>query len=387
MKVELITVGTDLLLSDIINTLAAHVTRKLCELRLGLTCRLTVGEDVALITDVLQTAVSRADVVMVVGGLTQQEQYVTLRALATVTGHTFTPEQKIHPAAQWLGDKAYLSGWLLTTHAGVFICLPRHRAELAYLLDAQVLPWLRRHMPAERVSAWRLLRTVGVMESNLRQQLADIATGENSRLSYDSFAGQTAIRLWAEGGSETAVTTELDRLQAEVDQRLGDYIYGGDQDRLEQVVLRLLQQSQIKLALAECYTGQILTQLLQTVDQKNGRVAATPTTDAQQLADHLSITDLPTQGDLTQWCRHAAEQLLQQADAGLGLVVYNHLTPGGIQMLITLASPLGVSITQRSFSGRPENIDQWVCSLALAHLRRWLLVNGVVEWAGSRVAE
>lgn len=379
MKVELITVGTDLLLSDIINTLAAHVTRKLRDLHLGLTCRLTVGEDVALITDVLQTAVSRADVVVVVGGLTQQEAYVTLRALALVTDHAFTVEQKIHPTAQWLGDKASLSGWLLTTGEGVFICLPRHRAELSYLLDAQVLPWLRHHMPVERVSGWRLLRTVGVMESNLRQQLADIAIGENSCLSYDSFAGQTAIRLWAEGGSDQAVTAELDRLNRAVSQRLGDYIYGTEQDRLEQVVWNLLWQSQVKLVLAECYTGQVLAHLLETIEQKNGRITATPTTDAPQLADYLSITLLPTQGDLTQWCRHAAEQLLRQSEANLGLVVYNHLTPGGIQTLITLASPLGVSITQRSFSGRPENIDDWVCSLALAHLRRWLLVHGTAE--------
>jgi hypothetical protein len=72
-----------------------------------------------------------------------------------------------------------------------------------------------------------------------------------------------------------------------------------------------------------------------------------------------------------------AERLLQRAESDLGLVVYNHMTPGGIQMLVTLASPMGVSVTQRSFSGRPENIDQWVCSLALAHLRRWLLVHKV----------
>jgi nicotinamide-nucleotide amidase len=377
MKVEVITVGNDLLLSDVINTMAAYVTRKLHEVRVGLTCRLTVGEDVALLTDVLQTAVSRADVVIVVGGLNEEQQYVTLRALATIVGHPFDNQQMAPPAAQRLGSSdVELNGWLLETENGVFFCLPRQRPELAYLLDAQVLPWLRQQMPAERVSAWAMLRTVGLMESNLRERLADVAAGENSRILLDSFAGQTNVRLWAEGSSDQKVTAELSRLKELISQRLGDYIYGSETDRLEQVIVRLLRQSDVRLVLAECNTGRVLARLLEPADEENGRIRAIPTYDAAQLADYLNSPNLPTESDLIQWCRGVAEQLLQQSDAALGLVVYNHLTPGGIQMLITLASPMGVSVTQRSFSGRPENIDQWVCSLSLAHVRRWLLVHG-----------
>jgi len=377
MKVEVITVGNDLLLSDVINTMAAYVTRKLHEVRVGLTCRLTVGEDVALLTDVLQTAVSRADVVIVVGGFNEEQQYVTLRALATIVGYSFDSQQIGPPAAQRLGSSdVEMNGWLLETDNGVFFCLPHQRPELAYLLDAHVLPWLRQQMPAERVSAWAILRTVGLMESNLRERLADVAAGENSRILLDSFAGQTNVRLWAEGSSDQEVSAELDRLKGLIGQRLGDYIYGSETDRLEQVIVRLLRQSEARLVLAECNTGRVLARLLEPADEENGRVRAIPTYDAAQLADYLNSPNLPTESDLIQWCRGVAEQLLQQSDAALGLVVYNHLTPGGIQMLITLASPMGVSVTQRSFSGRPENIDQWVCSLALAHVRRWLLVHG-----------
>ena len=377
MKVEVITVGNDLLLSDVINTMAAYVTRKLHEVRVGLTCRLTVGEDVALLTDVLQTAVSRADVVIVVGGLNEEQQYVTLRALATMVGYSFDSQQMAPPAAQRLGSSGVeMNGWLLETDNGVFFCLPHQRPELAYLLDAHVLPWLRQQMPAERVSAWAILRTVGLMESNLAERLADVAAGENSRILLDSFAGQTNVRLWAEGSSDKEVSAELDRLKGLIGQRLGDYIYGSETDRLEQVIVRLLRQSEARLVLAECNTGRVLARLLEPAAGENGRVRAIPTYDAAQLADYLNSPNLPTESDLIQWCRGVAEQLLQQSDAALGLMVYNHLTPGGIQMLITLASPMGVSVTQRSFSGRPENIDQWVCSLALAHVRRWLLVHG-----------
>jgi nicotinamide-nucleotide amidase len=377
MKVEVVTVGNDLLLNDVINTTAAYITRKLQELRVGLTCRITIGESLSLLTDVLQAAVSRADVVIIVGGLTEPERYISLRALATITGHPYRDGHQPVPSAQLLvGSHADAGGWILPIETGTFICLPRQRYELSYLFETHVLPWLRANMRAERVSNWILLRTVGIMESSLRARLADIDVGPESRISFDSFAGQVDIRLWAEGDSESDVTAELDRLKQLIARRLGDYIFGEEADRLEKVILDLLRQSRRRLVLAECNTGRALMRLLDLAARPEDRVQAIPTYDAEQLADYLQMTGLPSQGDLTQWCREAAERLLQRPDVDLGLVVYNHLTPGGIQTLVTLASTMGVSVTQRSFSGRPENIDQWVCSLALAHLRRWLLVHG-----------
>ncbi|HEX6383482.1 MAG TPA: hypothetical protein VF177_02325 [Anaerolineae bacterium] len=78
---------------------------------------------------------------------------------------------------------------------------------------------------------------------------------------------------------------------------------------------------------------------------------------------------------MTQWCRTAAEQLRLKSETDLGLVVYKNVTRSGVQVLVTLASPTGVSVTQRSFGGHPENIDQWAFTLGLTHLRRWLLVH------------
>jgi hypothetical protein len=79
--------------------------------------------------------------------------------------------------------------------------------------------------------------------------------------------------------------------------------------------------------------------------------------------------------DLTRWCREAAERLKEKAAADIGLLVYNNITPGGIQLLITLASSSGVSVMQRSFGGHPDNIAQWASTLGMVHLRRWLLAH------------
>jgi hypothetical protein len=100
-----------------------------------------------------------------------------------------------------------------------------------------------------------------------------------------------------------------------------------------------------------------------------------PTTTWTDLADYLHLEKLTPESDLTHWCRVAAERLLLESETDLGLVVYNNVTQGGVQVLVTLASPHGVSVTHRSFGGQPANINQWACTLGLTHLRRWLLAH------------
>jgi hypothetical protein len=104
-------------------------------------------------------------------------------------------------------------------------------------------------------------------------------------------------------------------------------------------------------------------------------VTVAPSKTGAELAQHLDLSLLTSDTDLTRWCREAAERLKEKAAADIGLLVYNNITPGGIQLLITLASSYGVSVMQRSFGGHPDNIAQWASTLGMVHLRRWLLAH------------
>ncbi len=146
---------------------------------------------------------------------------------------------------------------------------------------------------------------------------------------------------------------------------------------MEDVLLLHLQNSHIKTAAAECYTdgslAQTLGQALTTSDEPLVTIAPSRTGD--ELAYHLDLEQLTGDTDLTRWCREAAERLKEKDAADVGLLVYNNVTPGGIQLLITLASAYGVSVMQRSFGGHPDNIAQWASTLSMVHLRRWLLAH------------
>lgn len=375
MKVEIISIGTELLVSDILDTNSAYISRSLREAKVDLTCKVTVGDNPDMIAGVLRVALERADVVLTTGGLGRGRDDFTRQAVAVVTERPLTATEPGIAGAVLLGnpDKR-LTGLMVEEAAGTIVCLPGNRREVAYLLETEVLPYLRRRIAGRAKSGWLLLRTVGVMESSLKQELADITLDPNYRITFDSFAGQTSIKLWADAESEELVTQKLENLRQVIVARLGDHVYGQGQDRLEEVVLQVLTRSGIKVAIAECYTHRILARSVGLLPGSEQVIYWVPTSAGNDLATQLQIEAL-SEDNLTQWCRTAAERLRLQSGADLGLIVYNNVTQGGVQILVTLASPNGVSVTQRSFGGHPENIDQWAFTLGLTHLRRWLLVH------------
>lgn len=375
MKVEVISIGTELLVSDILDTNAAFISRSMREVQARLTCKVTVGDEPEMIANVLRVGLQRADVVLTTGGLGSEESDYTRRAVAAVTGRRITLHLPGISGATLLGgENGQPGGILIEDKAGTIICLPGNRREMAFLLETEVFPYLRQRIPKQMKSGYVLLRSVGVMESSLKQELAPFLLGERHRITFDSFAGQTNIRIWAEAQSEDIVQQELEQLKQEVMNRLGDHMFGFENDRLENSVFQSLVESGVQLALAECYTDRILSQTLNQIPEAKEVITLLPTNNWVELADYLQL-DQVNQENLTRWCRTAAEQLLEKSNTDLGLVVYNNVTQGGIQILVTLASPYGVSVTQRSFGGHPENIHHWAFTLGLTHLRRWLLVH------------
>ncbi len=372
MKVEIVSIGDELLVSDVLDTNIAHLSRSLREINVPITCKVTVGEDVALVADVLRIALERADVVLAIGSLYEQEKGV----LQTAVTRFFDASANLPDRGNFMTkmgvEPVLLPSIWLETYQGFVICLPRDRQEMSYVLETAVLPFLQTKIQQESAfkSGWKLLRAVGVVESSVRSQLGELPQIPGTRITYDSFAGQTNIRLWAEGESEELVAQKLAQLKFEVIEQLGDHVYGEEDTRLEQVVLQMLVASQTKVALAECHTNRIIANTLAVWPESDGLIFSTPVDNSAELARYLRIP--PLADDLTSWCREAATQLLWQSKTDLSLLVFKNVTQGGIQVLVILASESGVSVTQRSFGGHPENIDAWAFSLGMAHLRRWL---------------
>lgn len=375
MKVEIISIGTELLVSDILDTNAAYISRSLREVNVTLTGKITIGDDPEMIADAFQVALRRADMVIATGGLGYGKDDFTRQAITAVTHRHTTPEPPgIHGAILLGNSEIGSTGLMLEEPTGALVCLPGNRREMSYLLETEVLPYLRQQLKTEMQTGWTLLRCVGVMESSLKQDLADLTANSDLRITFDSFAGQTNIRLGAKASSEQALQEKLASLKTAVSQRLGDHVFGEEADRLETVVLKNLLKNNLRLNLAECYTHGIINKTITPLAGAAEQIKLHPARTWKELGAALQLESL-TGDNLSQWCRSAANALRSQDNSDLSLVVYSNVTQGGVQILVTLASPNGVSVTQRSFGGHPENIDQWALTLGLTHLRRWLMVH------------
>jgi nicotinamide-nucleotide amidase len=378
MNVAIVSIGTELLLTDILNTNAAHVTRRLRENKIPISCRITIGDDQAAIASLIQELLPRYPIVITLGGLGTGPEDYTRQAIAEATGRQLLegPERALSGSRRLGESHAPNPGLLIEEDNGtLLIGLPGNPREMAYLFETEVLPCLRQRLETTAASAWSLLRTAGAMESNLEQQLADLHNGHHRQITFASYAGQTDIRLWVEGETQERVHQELAKLEHEVVMRLGDHIYGREGDRLETVLVRHLAVTGVTLTVAECHTNHALTRTFNRSPGSNVVATVVPEQTEEELGHRLGLPPLAGESDLTRWCRLAAECLRNDAQTRLALIVYNHVTPGGVQVLVTLASEHGVSVIQRSFGGHPENIDHWASTLGLVHVRRWLLAH------------
>ena len=377
MKVEIVSISHQLLMSDILDTNAAHVSRSLSQVKIDLTCKVTVGDDLDLITDVIETALRRADVVITIGGLGAGRTDFTRQAVARALKRDYSPEFPGIAGATILGDEnAYMPGIFVHDEQGALFCLPANRREMAFLLETEIFPYLQQYASLPQKSNWILLRTVGIVASTLKETLAGLAREPHEKVTYDAFAGQANIRLWAQGDSDEEINARLTRLKAEAQRRLGDHIYGEGEERLEKVVLTSLRQSQRRLILAECNTNRLLARTWQRLLTSDDSVVASIATNSdEQLATYLQMPPYTADDDLVRWCRDVAETLLEQTKSDLSLVIFKSMMQGGVQVLVTLASLHGVSVINRSFGGHPDYIDEWAATLGLTHLRRWLLVH------------
>lgn len=377
MKVEIISISTKLLLGEILDTHTPYVSRTLREMNADLTCKVVVGDDLEMVANTLETAFKRAEIVLIIGGLGDGAEELIVKAAAQVTGRELTAQFPGLEGAQPLGlSYEQPAGFLLEDGRGTLIYLPGKRREIGYLLETEALPYLNQQIrAAEPHLGWTLLRTVGIMESSLKERLADLELGAGHRITYDTFAGQTNVRLWVESTDERQVEQELDALSNLITTRLGDHIYGFGEDRLEDVVIQLLIQRKCTLTLTECYTENILTNMFTSALIPNEIMTPWPATTWQELCTTIEAGELTSQTDLVQWCRDVSSRILVKSGTDLSLLIYKNVNKGGVHLIVTLASSLGISTTRRSFGGHPENINQWAATLGMAHLRRWLVAQ------------
>ncbi len=394
MHAEIVMIGTELLLGEIVDTNANKLARALRDIGLDLYYKTTVGDNETRITEVLNLALDRSDVVITSGGIGPTVDDITRQAAANATGrqlvYSTELEAQIADRFRLFGRKmaennkrqAYIPEGALPLAnpvgtapcflsedlrgRGFIISLPGVPRELEYMLEHTVIPLLVERVGGVKVTKVRILRTCAVGESNVDRGIGDLMTAENPTVGLAAHVGQTDVRIVAKADTEAAADALISPMEAKLRERLGVAIYGVEKETAPEVVGGLLVEQELKLGVIDTFTGGQLTRDL--IEAGFGDLITIHLSPAN-VADALKAAGLDSRPDL------------QDADARtLATSLAESVTPAG-GLGFAMLGPFEDSSTFIALIGPGENrlFERSRNYQDTDYIRRWLTIQGL-DW-------
>lgn len=378
MRAEILTIGTELLLGEIVDTNTADLARAFRSIGADLFRTTTVGDNVERIAEAVRESMARSDVLLTTGGLGPTVDDPTREgiALALDVPLEFKPElweqiqerfarfrrrptennrRQAHlpqGATAFENTVGTAPGFWAESGGHVVIALPGVPAEMRHLLEGDVLPFLRARFALEEVIEVRVLRTAGAGESWLDQRIADLERLSNPTVGVSAHPGRVDIRITAKGKGRGEAQELILPLEVELRRRLGEAVYGADGETLEHAVGEQLERHRWGLVVLEGGTDGALA-------------AALPIAVAVNLDLIIGAGDLPTQ----------VHRQMGETGAHVGLALRLDHEEEGRSIEIAVITPEAEKHLEHSYGGPPGSATEWAVSLALDSLRRSLLGN------------
>lgn len=289
MQAEVIAVGSELLLGQIIDTNSAVIARHFASIGLNLFYKTTVGDNLARTTAVIRQALDRSDVVVTTGGIGPTADDITREAVAAATGRELVfSEDLMRQIEAYFASRgfrlspsnrrqAYIPAGAIPVENPVgtapafivdaddktLITLPGVPREMEYLLVNRALPYLRQRYGIQGQIRLRVLKCVGLGESRIGERLADfMERGTNPTVGTLAHLGQVDVRIAAKGADAEEANRLIAPVEAEIRARLGDAVFGADADTLEAEIGRRLETMGTRVALVEVGTAGAATERL-----------------------------------------------------------------------------------------------------------------------------
>jgi competence/damage-inducible protein CinA-like protein len=379
MNAEIITIGTELLLGDIVDTNSQGIARRLRDAGIDLYRTTSVGDNPQRIAETIRQALSRATVVITTGGLGPTVDDPTRQAAADALGLGLVFHEDLWAEIQerfarfgrtptennrrqaYLPDGARpihnpvgtAPGFILVDGGSALIALPGVPAEMHWLLEHEVMPYLETREGTATSLHTRIVHVAGVGESWVDERIQDLERQADPTVGVLAHPGRVDIRIAAKAASPEAAQAAIDPLVVEIGRRLGPAVYGIDTETLEGVTLAGLRARGWRLATAEAGTqGALAAALASAGDGWVGGVV------------------LPKAG--TSLSEETANQLMRDLGAEaflfLGIVRTDRSTEIGVRW----RSPQDLQDWPRSYGGALVNAPAWAVAIALDLVRRHL---------------
>ena len=286
MKAEIISIGTELLLGEIVDTNTPYLANQLSVLGIDLYFTSAVGDNPARLQGVLKQAWDRSDIVLTTGGIGPTQDDLTRDAIAALLGEKteVDPQLKqdlinffarrglempvsnvrqatlIPSCIALINSQGTAPGWWVEKEGKIIVAMPGPPGEMQYMWENQVLPRLQEKTGA--VILTRMIKTFGTSEAKVDEMLSDLTASTNPTLATYAKLDGIYIRIAAKSEKKEEAQKMIDSREADVRAILGDIIWGVDDDTQEAVAGKVLLEKGLSLAVAESFTGGFLAHTL-----------------------------------------------------------------------------------------------------------------------------
>ncbi len=407
MKAEIVMIGTELLLGQIIDTNASYLARQLARIGIDVFRKTTVGDNTDRIAQSISAALKRCDLVITSGGIGPTVDDKTREAVSVATHRPLVLNQTLLDAIATffkrrglvLGEnnkrQAYIPqgavpienpvgtapGFIVEQNGRCVVSLPGVPQELCYLSEHMVLPYLIKKFRINTVIQTRILRTAGIGESNIDRMIGDLEESDNPTVGLAAHIGAVDIRIAAKADHPDSATIMLDEMEAKVRARVGDIIFGLDEETIAEKVCDLLQSAGMKLALLETNTGGVFTARLTEIAGAFSLLTSSQTRSLKSAAAvylaHTHKSPAPSQ-ELTENLVHA---LVRQTDTDIAMALIGDEDPD-VGPFKTVAGNTFIGISRKEtapvcrhipLGGISHGSRARIISFAFETLRRYLL--------------
>ncbi len=365
---EIITIGTEILLGEIVDTNTRYIARTLRGMGVDLYRTITIGDNVDRIAEAIQHSMQRAEIVITTGGLGPTVDDPTREAVAKAAGVELDFREdlwnQVVAVISRYGRKpsenqkrqAYIPRgavairnpvgtapcFIVETERNAVISLPGVPNEMEHILHESVIPYLQERFHLDEIIKIRILHCAGLGEGMIDEKIADLETLSNPTVGLAAHTGVVDIRIAAKAKNEADADRMIAEIESQARERLGDVIFGADEERLEDATLNAVAKRGWTLVAVESGLDGGL---------------------ARKIPHTLSLPDLSSDSLMTALRAARADS---NADAALGLAMYLEERAAEIAII----TPRGEKTHRITYGGPPRSLARWSVNLALDWLRR-----------------
>src|ERR1044071_4048253 len=260
---EIITIGTEILLGEIVDTNTRYIARTLRGMGVDIYRTITIGDNVERIAEAIRHSMNRAEIVITTGGLGPTVDDPTREAVAKAAGVELEFREDLwEPVAAIISRygrkpsenqkrQAYIPKgavaipnpvgtapcFIVETERNAVISLPGVPNEMEHILHESVIPYLQKRFNLNEIIKIRVLHCSGLGEGMIDEKIADLEKLSNPTVGLAAHTGVVDIRIAAKAKSEAEADQMIAAIEQDAKQRLGDVIFGADEDKLEDAAL------------------------------------------------------------------------------------------------------------------------------------------------------